>query len=158
MLFGYEDDGTDAWYKTGNTWERLYGIRSGDPITISHLMSLLFYTNYSFQSYQLSASFRKTYWNETSENLKQRHKEFANWARLLRETIECFGIEMHKSDVRTYYHGISMELTFPSTFFNIYGPLSTTSCLYTFIIFDMFVFFVFLYLISFLFWFVLFVK
>lgn len=110
-----------------NFWERLYGIPRGSPITIPHLMALLFYTNYSSQSYEFSASFRRIFYNESDGALKKRHSRFANWARLLRETVECYGTKMSQSPVSTYYHGIGQEMLFQGTYFKIYGPLSTTA-------------------------------
>eukprot|EP01084_Bolivina_argentea_P213989 363322_1 len=90
-------------------------------------MSILFYCNFSSQQYELSATFRRIYWNESDEALKKRHSYFANWSRLLRETVECFGTMMGKSPVKIFYHGISKEMIFQSVKFCIYGPLSTTA-------------------------------
>ena len=96
--------------------------------------SILFYTNYSVQSYELSATFRRIFWNETDKSLKKRHSIFVNWARLLRETVECFGNTMQYSYPSVYYHGIGQEMLFRGTNFNIYGPLSTTAGIYVYIL------------------------
>merc|ERR1712110_659267 len=75
-------------------WQTLYGVKKGDEATVSHIMALLFYTNYSRACYEFSASFRKIVWNETDHSLKGRHSAFAHQGRLLRELVECFGVQM----------------------------------------------------------------
>ncbi len=114
-----------------NAWSRLYGISAKDVIGINHVMSVLFYCNFSDHCYEFSASFRRIYWNETDQSLKKRHSEFAQWAKLLRETIECYGISMKTSAEKMYYHGLGKEMLFQSTKFHICGPFSTTSRLFT---------------------------
>merc|ERR1719464_834078 len=99
----------------------------GDNATIPHLMSLLFYTNYSAACYEFSASFRRRVWNETDRSLKRRHSAFAHQARLLRELVECFGNNMDDCPVTRFYHGINRNMIFKSTDFKLCGPLSTTS-------------------------------
>ena len=113
-----------------NRWQPLYDIKKGDEATISHLIALLIYTNYSRACYEFSASFRKLVWNETDKSLKKRHSSFAHQGRLLRELVECYGQEMAGCAVRVFYHGINCDLTFKSTNFKVYGPLSTTSGLF----------------------------
>ena len=130
-----EDDNEEImceWqpYKVSNKWSVAYGLKKGEPITISHLMCVLFYTNYTKQSFDFSSSFRRQTWNESDVSLKRRHARFACWARLLRETVECYGENMKYSKVETFYHGIGKELIFEGTQFNICGPLSTTAGLY----------------------------
>merc|ERR1712228_823241 len=52
---GFEDDGSD-WYYDASHWQRLYGIAKRAVITIQHLMALLFYTNFSRQQYEFTAT------------------------------------------------------------------------------------------------------
>merc|ERR1712130_196095 len=47
-------------------------------------------------------------------------------ARLLRELVECFGTLMQFAKESTFYHGINSEMLFESTYFHVYGPMSTT--------------------------------
>ena len=144
-----DENGNDLFLRSGNRWSQWYGISEGDPITISHLMSLLFYTNFTMQSYEFSASFRRICWNETDESMKKRHSQFHFWAKLLRETVEVFGRPMARSPEKIYYHGIGKELLFQSTDFKIFGPFSTTSrlCVFlcVFLCVSAFYIFVFLY-------------
>ena len=112
-------------------WQRLYGIKKGAEVTVQHLMSLLFYTNFSRASYEFSASFRRIVWNETDASLKRRHSFFAIQGRLLRELVECFGTTMSKCPgVKVFYHGIASDMVFESTSFCVHGPMSTTDGLF----------------------------
>ena len=124
--YQYTDDNGNDYYSSID-YGIFYGIQQEQDITIPHIMSLLFYTNYTKQSYEFSASFRKVWYNETDESLKKRHSNFAQWARLLRECVECFGCPMKYSSTPIYYHGISKQLLFDSTSFIINGPMSTTA-------------------------------
>ena len=124
----YNDDGQE--FLNPIDYETFYGIPKNKPITIAHIMSLLFYTNYTHQSYEFSASFRKRFYHESDKSLKYRHSWFAQWAKLLRETVECFGMQMYDSPTPIFYHGISKQLIFASTSFKINGPLSTTAGLF----------------------------
>ena len=71
-----------------------YGVYKDDKIKLQHVMSLIFYTDYDKLCYNFSKTFRKIRPTETYKSLKKRNSNFANWARLLRESIECFGQKM----------------------------------------------------------------
>ena len=64
-----------------------YGIEFNTPITLNHIMSLVFYTDYTVLSTIVSSTFRRLN-NETDNEWKNRHSQFANIARLLRESVE----------------------------------------------------------------------
>eukprot|EP01083_Nonionella_stella_P016316 45575_1 len=51
-------------------WSISYGIEEGDEITLQHIVSVMFYTNYSKQCYEFSATFRKCGEYETDESMK----------------------------------------------------------------------------------------
>ena len=114
----------------GVAWaENCYGIPRGKQITVQHIMSLLFYTNFSDHSAAFSGTFRRKHGFETDDSLKARNREFWNWSRLLRETVECYGqcfFEVYKQ-LPTVWHGVSAELIFDSTYIKLCGPLSTTA-------------------------------
>ena len=96
-------------------------------------MSILFYTDFSKQSAAFSGTFRRTSPFEADKSLKARNREYWNWSKLMRETIECFGQDMyqaHNAGLRTLYHGVSSSLIFDSTFIKICGPLSSTAGLF----------------------------
>eukprot|EP01084_Bolivina_argentea_P156960 273510_1 len=57
---GVNDDGHEVWLADAGI-RKCYGIAVGTEISIDHLMAILFYTNYSVQSYEFSASFRRIF-------------------------------------------------------------------------------------------------
>ena len=108
---------------------QFYGIMSNAIITVQHIMSLLFYTNFSSHSAAFSATFRREHGFETDESLKARNREYWHWSRLLRECVECYGQgfgNIYRA-TPTLWHGVSAELIFDSTFIRLYGPFSTTA-------------------------------
>ena len=113
-----EETGEEIYRKSSNTWFRLYGIPICVTVPIIHLVALLFYCNLSFHQNQLTATYRRIYWNETDKSLKRRHAEFYWWGRLLRELVECFGTSMQFAPQSKFYHGISSEMLFESTSFD----------------------------------------
>eukprot|EP01084_Bolivina_argentea_P205254 350680_1 len=88
-------------------WEKTYGIKKNEPIKLEHIVSVLCYCNFSAQCYSFGETFRKLHKYESDEDMKKRHREYAIWGRLVRETVECFGIEMGESNIPYFYHGVS---------------------------------------------------
>ena len=58
--------------------EKFYGISSDDSISVEHIMSILFYCNFTENCRKLSETFRKKIYYETDESLKKRHSQFYN--------------------------------------------------------------------------------
>ena len=122
------------WGKKEAWTKKCYGIPHRTTITVQHIMSLMFYTNFTAQSAAFSATFRRAHGFETDEHLKARNREFWNWSKLLRECVECYGQfmgEVHKV-LPTLWHGVSAELIFDSTYIKLCGPLSSTAGLFIF--------------------------
>eukprot|EP01083_Nonionella_stella_P008757 25314_1 len=100
-----------------------------DPsyITITHLLSLMIYSNYDY----LQNIFSKTY----REDGGAKHREFYWLGRYLKLSLHTFGTIISKGKVKRFYHGISDQLVFPQyvgdygTGITIMCPLSTTSSL-----------------------------
>ncbi len=114
-----------------NCWQESYGIKKGELIGLNHILSLLMYTNFSKQCYLFSKTFRKTKPFQSDRTLKRRHSEVANWAKHLRELIECFGDTMaNNRQIDYFYHGISSDMIFKSTSIKLCGPVSTTLGIY----------------------------
>ena len=84
------------------------------------------YCNLTDLSYKFSTSFRKMVPYETINDVKNRNKKFAQWAKLLRESVELFGKDASDYDckIKTFFHGTSY-LLFDSFASNFCGP---TSC------------------------------
>ena len=109
-------------------WWKPYGMKKDQPISVQHIQSLLFYTNFTEQCYHFGTTYRKMSELESDESLKERHGEVAIWGRLLRETVEIYGAHLPyiRPDLR-FYHGVSEELYFESTSIKLCGPTSTTA-------------------------------
>ena len=135
----------ESWLKDSNCrkleswapqWVKCYGMQQNEQISVQHIMSLLFYTNFSKQSAAFSGTFRRQSPFESDESFKARNREFWNWSKLLRETVECFGQQMstglYTEGVKALYHGVSNALVFDSTLIKLCGPLSTTVGMYEF--------------------------
>ena len=88
-----------------------YGIPYHSPLTYNRIMSILFYTDYSKLCTKFSGTFRKQTKFETNENLKNRHRNYWNWSKLLNETIHCWGYRLNyyadKEQISILYHGES---------------------------------------------------
>eukprot|EP01084_Bolivina_argentea_P305842 528378_1 len=68
-----------------------YGIDAHIMLTLGHLLSVILYADWTSLCYEFSATFRKRNIYETLLSVKQRNSEYANWSRLLRETVQYWG-------------------------------------------------------------------
>eukprot|EP01084_Bolivina_argentea_P010847 20247_1 len=81
----------------------------------------------------LQAKFSETYRrrkNESDYSMKQRHRNYANFGRLLREFVECFGengIGNKQVGSQQLWHGITSQTQFSSVMVRLKGPVSATS-------------------------------
>eukprot|EP01084_Bolivina_argentea_P036835 68106_1 len=101
----------------------IYGIRCGSPLTVKNVLSVILYTDYDTLSYKFSETFRKL---DCNDNPKERNREYWYWSKTLIETINCFGISMKQSSIKSFYHGISnVYFTKFIAIFN--SPTSTTT-------------------------------
>eukprot|EP01084_Bolivina_argentea_P032454 60052_1 len=64
-----------------------YDIRDDTPITEQHLLSLIVYCNTNELCTDFSSTFRISTPQQTLSYAQQRNREFANWSKLLRETV-----------------------------------------------------------------------
>eukprot|EP01084_Bolivina_argentea_P279157 477212_1 len=68
-----------------------YNIRKRSAISHNHLLSIILYCDWSELCKKFSATFRKMRSYDTLSAVKEKNREYANWSRLLRETVESFG-------------------------------------------------------------------
>jgi hypothetical protein len=124
---------TSVFYKklvSNNKWvDSQRQIAAAISITFAHIISILFYCNFTDLCTVFSQTFRSTTDSTTKQELIFRHSNFREWGRLLRETVEAFGTSFNDSDVGIFYHGISMEMVFASTVAHFRCPTSTTTSL-----------------------------
>lgn len=102
-----------------------YQIEQDSLIDIHHVMALLFYTNFDFLNCLLRDSYIKNSNDETYIELKERHSIFANFAKLLVESVHVFGDEMSKKE--QYMHCIDNEILFAIFCGEFHIPTSVTS-------------------------------
>ena len=110
-------------------WYETYEIADGSLVGVDHIVALLFYCNFTKQSYEFSRTYRRTSQFESDRSLKRRHSSLAKWGKKLRELVECWGHTMaipDRKDIKEFYHGISSSMLFDSTNIRLCGPVSTT--------------------------------
>eukprot|EP01084_Bolivina_argentea_P048372 89132_1 len=102
-----------------------HGIFLNDPIKLKHVIALILYSNCS----DLCTAFRETYrrQDQTEKQSAQnnRHKMYGQMGKLLYESFVFFAST--KSEVQTLYHGMSVELLFPTMYCAFDAPTSTTT-------------------------------
>eukprot|EP01083_Nonionella_stella_P262782 893237_1 len=113
----------------------VYNIKDGVPITLEHLIAMMVYANKDVLQAQFSETFRRRQ-NENNASMIKRHRNYANFGRLLRELVECFGqngIGNRTVGEQQLLHGISKETQFGSVMTRLKGPVSaTTDCFIAF--------------------------
>eukprot|EP01084_Bolivina_argentea_P259739 438388_1 len=83
-----------------------YEMRYKQEISENHLIALMLYTNFDILQYEFSATYRKLHKNESIESIKERHSMYYFLGKLLRECVECFGMNKPEvSDRFVTFHG-----------------------------------------------------
>ena len=62
-------------------------------------------------------------WHWRHKVIKSKHSEYANWGKILLETISFFGDSCDYN--KSYYHGLDKTFLFRQHITKIHGPLST---------------------------------
>eukprot|EP01083_Nonionella_stella_P200480 734097_1 len=107
----------------------IYHQQRGMVISCEHLCSIQLYTDYTGLCYIFCAAFRRKKLTQTQyeriESVQRRNEKIANWAKLLTESVQCYGTFMTPES--KYYRGIDMQYVFKRfiTRFNV--PLSTST-------------------------------
>ena len=104
----------------------IYDIEAGDIISLSHLLSICIYCDWSNLCTKFRETFRKHKLYETKQSVIKRNKEFANMAKLINETIECYGRDDHDPD--TFFCGMSL-MVLPQFDMDLHCPTSTSKTL-----------------------------
>eukprot|EP01084_Bolivina_argentea_P067419 122777_1 len=107
----------------------IYAIKSGDPLTLNHLISIKLYTDFSSLCDVFCKAFRlrkiTEHQYERIQSLETRNSKIANWCRLLIEAVQAYG-KLRTNNVR-YYRGLTLEFMFPRFVTRYNVPLSTTT-------------------------------
>eukprot|EP01084_Bolivina_argentea_P259768 438450_1 len=108
-------------------YEIVYCVGRGTPISLKHILSIMFYTNFTRLSSEFSTTFRKISKSDTDDALKKRHSAYCNWAKYLRETVDLYGLPMGDTNTKLFFfHGISHKMVFNGFQTSFKGPTSTT--------------------------------
>eukprot|EP01084_Bolivina_argentea_P276926 472624_1 len=102
-----------------------YDIKQGKRLRVSNLLSVILYTDWSKLCFEFSKTFRKLKMYETLSSVIKRNQEYANWSRLLRETVETFG-DYVKQLKGQYFCGMSCVMIMPQLNIRLCGPVSTS--------------------------------
>eukprot|EP01084_Bolivina_argentea_P076713 139064_1 len=107
---------------------KCYDMYYEQTMSVEHIISLMVYCNYDELQRKFSETFRKLQ-NETNESLKNRHRNYYFFAKLLRECVGCFGMyrEQGIGNHISVFHGIDKVLTFTTMDTYVAGPFSTTT-------------------------------
>eukprot|EP01084_Bolivina_argentea_P212655 361434_1 len=109
---------------------KCYDMYFQQQMSINHVISMMVYCNFDTLQRKFSETFRKLDQNETDESLKKRHENFYFLARLLRESVECFGMNIKQTEYHQeipVFHGVNQSFSLSSMDACIKGPFSTTT-------------------------------
>eukprot|EP01084_Bolivina_argentea_P278263 475289_1 len=101
-------------------------------LTFSHLLSLVFYCDYSELSTDFSSTFRKRHSYETIESIKNRNSKYYYLSKYLRECVdgrserESGGGPYANRLLGPFYCGMSVVLSIPSFNIRLCSPTSTS--------------------------------
>eukprot|EP01083_Nonionella_stella_P236243 829913_1 len=118
-----------------------YGIWDGTPLFVDNLLCVIFYCDETDLCTAFSATFRNNRCYESIESVKNRNKEFANWSRILRETVELFGMQGwekrdkdekkwnndHNRTHGPFYCGMKGLIVMPEFSIRLCGPTSVSA-------------------------------
>lgn len=102
-----------------------YGIDHGSPFKIDNMLSIVLYCDYDILSQALSNTFYPIRINEQLFSIKKRHSVFRNWSKLLRETVDYYGIST-SSLSNNLYIGCYNNIIISSLSIRIRAPTSTS--------------------------------
>ena len=115
LNFAYNDKLTAKYY-----------LKAGSRLTITHILSVILYTDYDTLSSNFSKTFRKIDDNESFDDILKRNQEYRHWSHALCETVNGFGRSIRIIGPNVLYHGTSnLYVEEQSTLFN--APTSTTT-------------------------------
>ena len=112
-----------------------FGITKGTPISKSHLLSIILYTDYTKLSSNFSSTFRKHDPFDSLATAKKRNQKYWWWSKNLREAVCVYGDTFARSRsnspntgklIGPFYSGMSMVLKIPDFNITLLSPTSTT--------------------------------
>eukprot|EP01084_Bolivina_argentea_P118385 210067_1 len=121
---------------TSNSSYNKYGVKNNDRIRLEHLVPLLIYINLDFVSKQLILTYNNNnnyIHNKYSQWIKymKNHSQLSHLARLVRETVECYGEISTNKNQMTFYHLVDKSIPSSSLHTRFFSPTSVTTSLNT---------------------------
>eukprot|EP01084_Bolivina_argentea_P004324 8226_1 len=117
---------SDAQESDYRTSDFHYDIPNDAPLSISNLISLILYCDFSNLSTEFSATFRRNELYEPLCSIKSRNREFWWLSKTLRETVQCFrDVQVARGD-GPFYSGVSMVMAIPEFCIRLCSPTSTS--------------------------------
>eukprot|EP01084_Bolivina_argentea_P207028 353320_1 len=123
-------------WTTYSPYVQHYGIKEGDRLTFSHLLSIILYCDYGDLCSVFNSTFRKISNYERIENVKKRNSNYYFLAKYLREVVECYGQNSYDGQWKyrnpngalsgPFYCGMNKVFTIPSFNIRLYSPTSTS--------------------------------
>ena len=107
-----------------------YEIDEGAMLSLSHLLAIILYTDWTKLSFKFTKSFRRVNFYESIELIKKCNEQYAIWIRLLREVVEYWGsIEGSKNELGgvegPFVCGMNHVMILPEYDIRLCGPTST---------------------------------
>ena len=104
---------------------KYYGIEDGAVITAKHIQSVLLYTDFTKLCSVFSETFRPAHFGESLDSIKARNSSWFETAKLLRETVECYG-NYKEQERGPFYCGVNRLMLVTSFGIRLCSPTSTS--------------------------------
>eukprot|EP01084_Bolivina_argentea_P147565 258162_1 len=88
-----------------------YNIMRGDKMSISHMLSICFYCDFSHMCTDYRSTFRRMDTDNSEEDTTLRHIKYYYFSRFLYEAIEFFG-SIRSKNQEPVYHGLNQQFLF----------------------------------------------
>ena len=112
----------------GNGYD-IYGIKSGVPLDMAHLVVLKLYTDFDDLNHQFCEQFRLKVFGghreESISSIRKRNRRYFNMAKQLSECVQSFG-QMLVGKKTRYYRGVKIAFVFSRFISRFHVPLSTS--------------------------------
>eukprot|EP01084_Bolivina_argentea_P145190 254539_1 len=99
-------------------------IEQAESIGVEHIICILIYCNFSAIKHSLTDTYKPMNKYEQWKDVRSKHSEYANFARILTETIECFGDNIDGN--KLFYHCVLGAFELHSLDARFFVPTSMT--------------------------------
>eukprot|EP01084_Bolivina_argentea_P134273 236867_1 len=125
-IFGHGSDKNTPVAHALTHWNDYCNIKAGTPISLQHLLSILFYTDVLILTTKMKIVCRKINPNETDDDVKKRHVEYVNWLKSMAETLIFYGNRFTINDI-AIYQGLNGMFLFDQFKAQFHIPTSATT-------------------------------